>query len=155
VIAVLGDTHLPRGSRRLPGGCTDLLRQADAVVHTGDFTSLACLEELEGFAPVYAVHGNMDDPALRERLPARLVVELEGVRIAIVHDGGVKSGREARLRSWFPDCGLIAFGHSHMPDISTYDCCWIVNPGSPTERRRAPAHTMIVVEKGRPRLVRL
>jgi putative phosphoesterase len=153
VIALLGDTHLPRGRRRLPERCVEVLREAAAIVHTGDLTSLAVLDELETFAPVHAVHGNVDDPDARMRVPARLVVEQEGLRIGVVHSGGVRAGREARLRGRFPDCDLIAFGHSHLPEIARYDGCWIVNPGSPTDRRRAPAHTIAVVEQGVPRLV--
>jgi putative phosphoesterase len=153
VIAVLGDTHLPRGRRRLPETCIEVLREATAIVHTGDLTALAVLEELEAFAPVHAVHGNVDEPGVRARLPARLVVEVEGLRFGVVHSGGARAGREARLRRWFPDCEVIAFGHSHQPEIRTYDGCWIVNPGSPTDRRRALAHTMVVIEHGTPRLV--
>jgi putative phosphoesterase len=111
------------------------------------------LEELRKFGRVEAVHGNMDEPALRELLPARLVVEHEGLRIGVVHSGGPRAGREARLRAWFPDCDLVAYGHSHQPEVVRHDECWIVNPGSPTERRRAPAHTIAVVEDGEPRLV--
>jgi uncharacterized protein len=153
LLAVLGDTHLPRGARRLPDTCVEIFRGAAAIVHTGDVTSLAVLDELKRFAPVYAVHGNVDEPAVRKRLPARLVVELEGLRIGVVHSGGARAGREARLRKWFPDCDLVAYGHSHQPEIRSFDGCWIVNPGSPTDRRRAPAHTMVVVEDGTPRLV--
>jgi uncharacterized protein len=153
VIALVGDTHLPRGARRLPDACVEILRAADLIAHTGDFTSLAVLEELERYGPVRAVHGNMDEPAVRVRLPARVVVEAEGLRIGVVHSGGPRAGREARLRGWFPDCDLVAYGHSHQPEVVSYDGCWIVNPGSPTERRRAPAHTMAVVENGVPRLV--
>jgi putative phosphoesterase len=155
VIAVLGDTHLPRGRRRLPAKCVEVLREAAAIVHTGDLTSLAVLAELAAFAPVHAVHGNVDEASVRARLPARLVVEVEGVRFGVVHSGGARAGREARLRRWFPDCEVIAFGHSHMPEIRTHDGCWIVNPGSPTDRRRAPSHTMVVIERGTPRLVEL
>jgi putative phosphoesterase len=153
VIAVLGDTHLPRGTRRLPERCVEILREAAAIVHTGDLTSVAVLDELEAFAPVHAVHGNVDDPDVRARLPARLVVELEGLRIGVVHSGGARAGREIRLRRWFPDCEVIAHGHSHLPEIRSYDGCWIVNPGSPTDRRRAPTRTIAVLEKGTPRLV--
>jgi putative phosphoesterase len=153
VIAIFGDTHLPRGIRRLPDACVEILRAADLVVHTGDLTALAVLEELERSGPVRAVHGNMDDAAVRELLPARLVVESEGLRIGVVHSGGPRAGREARLRGWFPDCDLVAYGHSHQPEVVRFDDCWIVNPGSPTERRRAPAHTMAVVENGVPSLV--
>jgi uncharacterized protein len=130
-----------------------ILREAAAIVHTGDLTSRTVLEMLEDIAPVYAVQGNVDEPEVRALLPERLVAEIEGLRIGVVHDGGRRSRREARLRGWFPDCDVIAYGHSHMPEIQSYDGCWIVNPGSPTERRRAPAHTIAVVEHRTPRLV--
>jgi putative phosphoesterase len=153
-IALLGDTHLPRGARRLPDACVEILRDADLILHTGDFTTLSVLEELRELGPVEGVHGNMDEAALRALLPARLVVH-EGLRIGVVHSDGPRAGREARLRAWFPDCDLVAYGHSHQPEIVRHDECWIVNPGSPTERRRAPAHTIAVVEDGVPRLVEL
>ena len=153
VIAILGDTHLPRGARRLPAACVEILRAAELIVHTGDFTARSVLDDLRELGRVEAVYGNMDELAVREVLPARLVVESEGLRIGVVHSGGPRAGREARLRGWFPDCDLVAYGHSHQPEIASYDGCWIVNPGSPTERRRAPAHTLAVVECGVPRLV--
>lgn len=153
LVAIVGDTHLPRGKRRLPDACVALLRRAELILHTGDFTSVEVLAELEELAPVQAVHGNGDEPALRERLPARLEFEHAGLRIAVVHDGGPRAGRHERLRRWFPKAGLVAYGHSHQPQVERVDGCWIVNPGSPTDRRRAPAHTMAVVEKGKPRLV--
>jgi putative phosphoesterase len=153
VIAILGDTHLPRGARRLPAACVEILRAAELIVHTGDSTARSVLDEMRELGRVEAVHGNMDEPAVREALPARLVVEGDGLRIGVVHSGGPRARREARLRGWFPDCDLIAYGHSHQPEVVSYDGCWIVNPGSPTERRRAPAHTMAVVESGVPRLV--
>ena len=153
MIALLGDTHLPRGKRRLPDACVEILRAADLIVHTGDHVALSVLEQLRSFGPVAAVHGNMDEDAVRALLPARLVVESEGLRIGVVHSGGARTGRVARLRSWFPECDLVAYGHSHQPEVVSSEACWIVNPGSPTERRRAPTHTIAVVENGVPRLV--
>ena len=100
------------------------------------------LHELEQLAPVGAVHGNADEAELRERLPARLELEHDGLRLGLVHSGGPRAGRHVRLRRWFPEAGLVAYGHSHQPEVERADGCWIVNPGSPTERRRAPAHTM-------------
>lgn len=153
MLALVGDTHLPRGSRRLPDACVELLREASLVLHLGDFTAASVLEELRALAPVEAVQGNMDEWPLRELLPERLVVEAEGLRIGLVHDPGPASGRHARLRRLFPDCGLVAYGHTHMPEATLVDGVWFVNPGSPTERRRAPAHTMAVVRGGVPEIV--
>jgi putative phosphoesterase len=155
VIALLGDTHLPRGARRLPDACIELLSSAELIVHTGDFTAMSVLQELEQLGTVRAVHGNIDEPGLRAQLPARLVVEHAGLRIGLVHSGGARTGRHERLRSWFPDCDLIAYGHSHQPELARSERTWIVNPGSPTERRRAPSYTMAVVEDGTPRLIEL
>jgi uncharacterized protein len=102
---------------------------------------------------VHAVRGNMDEPALRSALPERLVVEAEGLRIGLVHDAGLPPGRAERLVRWFPECDVIAYGHSHLPEIGRSGPTWIVNPGSPTERRRAPAHTMVAIRGGVPELV--
>ena len=121
----------------------------------GDFTSAAVLQDLQALAPVEAVHGNMDEPALKADLPAQRVVKAGGLRIGLVHDVGPAAGRSARLVAAFPGCDLIAYGHSHLPEVVREDRTWIVNPGSPTERRRAPGHTMAVLRSGRPELVRL
>ena len=155
MIAILADTHLPRGTRRLPDGCIRLLEKADFIVHVGDFTSASVLAELEELGPVAAVHGNVDESALREALPARRVVEVEGVRIGLVHDAGARAGRHARLLGWFPECDVVAYGHTHWPEIARQERGWVVNPGSPTERRRSPSHTMAVVRDGEPVLVSL
>jgi putative phosphoesterase len=153
VLALVGDTHLPRGSRRLPDACLALLREASLVVHLGDFTAAPVLEDLRALAPVAAVHGNMDEWPLREALPERLVVEAEGLTIGLVHDPGPAPGRHERLRRLFPDCGLVAYGHTHLPEATLVDGVWFVNPGSPTERRRAPSHTMAVLREGTPEIV--
>jgi putative phosphoesterase len=153
VLALVGDTHLPRGSRRLPDACLALLREASLVLHLGDFTAASVLEDLRALAPVAAVRGNMDEWPLREALPERLVVEAEGLAIGLVHDPGPAPGRHERLRRLFPDCGLVAYGHTHLPEATLVDGVWFVNPGSPTERRRAPSHTMAVLRDGTPEIV--
>jgi putative phosphoesterase len=130
-----------------------ILETAGAVVHTGDFTAASVLADLGRFGPVTAVQGNMDDGELRVSLPVRTTVELEGIRIGLIHDGGPAVGRHERLRELFPGCYVIAYGHSHMPEIWRDGSGWIVNPGSPTERRRAPEHTMIAIRDGEPQLV--
>jgi putative phosphoesterase len=122
-------------------------------VHTGDFTSASVLEDLERFAPVTGVAGNMDDSTLRAALPVSTTVQIEALCIGVVHDGGPAVGRRERLRELFPTCDVIAYGHSHMPELSRDSAGWILNPGSPTERRRAADHTMIAIEAGEPRLV--
>jgi uncharacterized protein len=113
------------------------------------------LETLRELAPVAAVRGNMDDAAVRAALPERAVVEAQGLRFGLVHDPGPAARRHERLRDWFPGCDLVVYGHTHQPEATLDEGVWIVNPGSPTERRRSPAHTMAVIRDGRPQLVRL
>jgi uncharacterized protein len=145
VLAIISDTHLPRGHRALPAACVERLRAADLVLHAGDFAAAAVLEELEALGPpVAAVHGNVDDADLRRRLPAQRVVEAGGARIAVLHDAGPAAGRLARLQRRFPDCDAAVFGHSHIPlhERDPATGFQIFNPGSPTDRRRQPRHTM-------------
>jgi putative phosphoesterase len=143
LVAIVSDTHMPRGARRLPERCVELLGAADLIVHAGDFCTRAVLAEVEGHGPVAAVHGNMDEPALVRALPAQRVVEVAGARIAVVHDAGPARGRLGRLRQAFPDADAAVFGHSHLPLHERGAAgLQIFNPGSPTERRRAPRHTM-------------
>ena len=150
-IALISDTHLPRGTRRLPEACVERLRAADVILHAGDLSTLAVLRELEAYGQVIAVHGNVDDAQVRAALPARTQIDVGGASIALVHDPGPSKGRLARLRRWFPDADAVVFGHSHIPlherEAGGFQ---IFNPGSPTERRRAPHHTMGVacVQRG-------
>ena len=116
------------------------------------------LEELRALGPpVRAVRGNVDEPALRALLPRDLVVEAEGARIGMTHVPGPAAGREERLARRFPGCGGVLYGHTHLPQVERVGGVWILNPGSPTERRRAPAHTMLLLDVAageiRPRLV--
>jgi putative phosphoesterase len=143
-VAIISDTHLPRGGRRLPDACVERLRAADLVLHAGDIATAEVLAGIEALGPpVRAVHGNVDEAALRARLPAALVVEAAGARIAVVHDAGPATGRLRRLRRRFPDADAVVFGHSHIPLHETgADGLQIFNPGSPTDRRRQPRHTM-------------
>ena len=157
-LAIVSDTHLPRGSRRIPAECLERLAASELIVHAGDFSSVAALEELLALGPpVAAVYGNVDEAALRERLPAERTVEVEGASIGLVHDAGPARGRLARMRRRFPDAGAVVFGHSHIPLHETEGELQIFNPGSPTERRRAPRHTMglATVEAGRIRFEHL
>jgi putative phosphoesterase len=153
VIAIIADTHLPRGKRRLPEPCLARLRVADLILHAGDISTVCVLDELSTLGPtVLAVHGNVDEPALRERLPAELEVELDGVSVAMTHDAGPAKGRVARLRRRFPRADAVVFGHSHIPlhEADGDGYFQIFNPGSPTDRRRQPQHTMGVarIEQG-------
>ena len=158
-IAVISDTHLPRGARRLPDGCLRELDRADLILHGGDVVAEEVLDDLRAFAPVEAVRGNMDRAELWS-LPERRVVEAGGAAIGMLHDAGPRSGREARLRAAFPGCDAVVYGHTHVPQAALDEGIWILNPGSPTERRRARARALIVLEVSgpgrlRPRLVEL
>jgi uncharacterized protein len=140
IVAVISDTHMPRGERRLP---VERLRGADAILHAGDFSELSVLEELQALGPpVYAVCGNVDSRELILGLPVQRTVQLGEVRIAMIHDAGPSQGRLARLRRRFPDVDAVVFGHSHIPLHEERDGFQIFNPGSPTDRRRQPRHTM-------------
>ena len=123
-----------------------ILRAADLVLHAGDFVSVAFLEELRALGPpVEGVHGNMDEPALKAALPEERVVEVGEVRIGMLHDAGPRARREARLAARFPDCEAVVYGHSHIPQVERFQHLWVLNPGSPTDRRRQPVHTMLVL----------
>jgi hypothetical protein len=151
-IAVISDTHLPRGARRLPEACVARLQAADLILHAGDLMRLSVVRELESYGPTVAVHGNVDDAEVRAMLPASASVEAGGARIGLVHDAGPAKGRLARLRRRFPAADAVVFGHSHIPlHERAPDGFQIFNPGSPTERRRAPEHTMGIatVQDGR------
>ena len=144
-VAIISDTHMPRGARRLPDRCVAELRDADVILHCGDLIRGEVLEQVRGYGPpVHAIRGNVDDGSVP--LPERLEVELEGVRLGLVHDPGPRQHRLERLRAAFPDADAVLFGHTHMPQHEERDGFQIFNPGSPTERRRAPAHTMGVAE---------
>jgi putative phosphoesterase len=135
------------------------LRAADLILHAGDFVSAAFFDELQELGLVQAVYGNMDEPELKEFLPGERVVEAAGTRIGMLHIAGPAVGREARLAARFPDCHAVVYGHTHVPQVERFQHLWVLNPGSPTERRRAPFHSMLElrVEAGRvePELVRL
>jgi putative phosphoesterase len=132
-----------------------VLEQASVALHVGDVTSPAALEGMRALVRVEAVHGNMDEAELKAALPERAVVEEEGLRIGLVHDPGPTAGRHDRLVEWFPGCDVVAYGHTHVPEVARHGDVWVVNPGSPTERRRAPGHYLAVLVDGEPHLIAL
>lgn len=119
---------------------------ADLVLHAGDFVSAALLVELRRYGCVEAVFGNQDDSELRAVLPTRQVVRAGEARIGLVHDAGPRRGREERLLAAFPSCHAIVYGHTHMPQIERRSGVWILNPGSPTERRRSPTRSFLTLD---------
>jgi uncharacterized protein len=146
-LAVISDTHLPRGARQIPRACLEAMRASDLILHAGDFTYPEVLRELEQLGPpVAAVHGNVDTEELRRQLPEARLVEAQGAKVAIVHDAGPARGRLERMRARFPDADAVVFGHSHIPLHEEHNGFQIFNPGSPTDRRRQPKHTMGIAE---------
>lgn len=153
---VLSDTHLRSGGkRRLPDGAYRALDDAEVILHAGDIVTADLLHELSGFAPTHAVLGNNDvDPSLAYLPETRLEI-IGGVRVAMVHDSGPRSGREARMRRRFPEADVVVFGHSHIPwNGPGLDGQLLFNPGSPTERRAQPRHTLGVLDLDAGRVVR-
>ncbi|MFC9324906.1 metallophosphoesterase family protein [Kitasatospora sp. NPDC057015] len=147
-ILLTSDTHVPARARRLPEPLLTAIGAADAVVHAGDWVDVATLDLLEARARrLVAVYGNNDGPDLRERLPLVATVEFGGVRFAVVHETGPSAGRERRCAELFPEVDVLVFGHSHIPwDTTAPGGLRLLNPGSPTDRRRQPFHTYMTVE---------
>ena len=146
LISVLSDTHLT-GAKQLPAVVVRAIARGDMTIHAGDISTRDALAEIEAIGPpVHAVQGNVDDPSLCRTLPAELHLEIESVHLVVLHDAGGAAGRLSRLRRRFPDADAVIFGHSHMPLHETDDGFQIFNPGSPTQRRRAPRHSMGVAE---------
>ena len=145
---VIADTHIPRRASTLPEGLIPYLERADIVVRAGDLMAPALLGELAEYASVKAVRGNLDPPSLD--LPETLEFDFGGIRTGMLHDSGRKQGRRNRLRRRFPDARVVVFGHSHIPLLEDEDGLMLLNPGSPTDRRRQPRHTFALLraEKG-------
>jgi len=146
-LLLISDTHVPGRARRLPDAVLRAAHAADLIVHAGDWVAASVLRELETHGEVLGVYGNNDGDDLRALLPEVARREVEGVRIAVVHETGQKLRREVRMDAAYPDADLLIFGHSHIPwDSVTPGGMRLLNPGSPTDRRRQPHHTMMTVE---------
>jgi putative phosphoesterase len=145
-VVALADTHAPRRWKSCPPPVAEQLRGADLILHAGDVCTAAVLDELSDYAPVLAVLGNNDGPDVVEwGAPETLQADLDGLQVAMLHDSGAAPGRLRRLRHRFPDAGLVVFGHSHIPLDESGDGLRILNPGSPTDRRRQPRGTLAVL----------
>lgn len=144
-LLLLADTHLPTRAKDLPEPVWRAVAAADVVLHAGDWVDVALLDELERRAGrLVGCYGNNDGPALRARLPEVARVEVEGVRLAVVHETGPATGRERRCEDRFPGTDVLVFGHSHIPwDTTTPGGLRLLNPGSPTDRRRQPHCTYL------------
>lgn len=147
-LLIISDTHLPKRARDLPAPVWAEVDRADVVVHAGDWVEPALLDELvDRSRHVVGVHGNNDGSELCERLPEVAHVRLGGLRWAVVHETGAKQGREKRCDRWFPNTDVLVFGHSHIPwDTTTPAGMRLLNPGSPTDRRRQPHFTYMTAE---------
>jgi putative phosphoesterase len=139
-LLLISDTHLPGRARVLPEQVWREVGAADVVVHAGDWVDVTLLDELEKRSKrLIGVYGNNDGPPLRARLPEIARAELDGLRLAVIHETGAKQGREQRCDVRFPDTDVLVFGHSHIPwDTTTPAGLRLLNPGSPTDRRRQP-----------------
>lgn len=146
-IVALSDTHAPRRWRSCPPRVAEHLRDAGLILHAGDVCTASVLDELAAYAPVRAVLGNNDGPDVASwGAPETAEFDLDGLRVAMIHDSGPSAGRLGRMRRRFPDAGLVVFGHSHIPLDASDDGLRIFNPGSPTDRRRQPHGTIGLLE---------
>lgn len=142
-VAIVSDTHMPKGRRELPEECVRICGESDLIIHAGDLMEAPILELFRSLGPpVVAVHGNVDSAELRNWLPEMSTVQVESARIGLIHDSGPKKGRLDRMRTLFPDHQAAVFGHTHLPLHEEADGFQIFNPGSPTERRRSPSKSM-------------
>jgi putative phosphoesterase len=150
-LVIVGDTHLPRFGRALPAPLVEALGEADRILHAGDHTQPFVFDLLEAIAPTVSVAGNNDDPELHRRLGTSKVVRVEAVRIGVTH-GHLGPGRTTPERAFRafaslePPPDAIAFGHSHQPMVERRDGIWMLNPGSPTDRRRQASFSFLLVE---------
>jgi putative phosphoesterase len=140
---VIADTHIPSRAKALPEALIPRLELADLILHAGDLMDAALLAELETYAPVRAVRGNLDPPG--EGLRETLEFEFGGARIAMIHDSGPRRGRRNRMRRRFPEARVVVFGHSHIPWQEDEDGLLLLNPGSPTDKRRQPERTFALL----------
>ena len=138
-IAVLADTHIPKKARGLPPKALEIIQKSDLLIHAGDILTAEFLDYLRQLLPVHAVLGN-NDAAID--LPERLEIELEGVKVAVIHDSGAVKGRARRMKKLFPEADAVVFGHSHSPMNFLDEGILLFNPGSATDKRRQSKHTM-------------
>ncbi|HEX5848651.1 MAG TPA: metallophosphoesterase family protein [Rubrobacter sp.] len=141
--AIIADTHMPRRARTLPGGMIPHLERADLILHAGDLMDPTLLGELSTYAPTRAVRGNLDLP--EDGLPETLELEFGGAKVAMIHDSGPRRGRRARMGRRFPEARVVVFGHSHIPWLEDENGLLLLNPGSPTDKRRQPDHTFALL----------
>jgi putative phosphoesterase len=153
-VLVLSDTHAPRRWKSCPPAVAERLRDADVILHAGDVCVASVLDELVAYAPVHVVLGNNDQPDVAAwGAPETLELDLDGLRVAMIHDAGAAPGRFRRMARRFPDADLVVYGHSHIPLDETGEGVHLFNPGSPTDRRRQPRGTIGVLDIDEGRVV--
>ncbi len=146
IIGIVSDTHIPKVCGKLPPEVLNYLQGVDKIIHAGDLVSLSVLEELEQVAPVVAVCGNMDFPEVREKLPQKDVLNLEGVRIGVTHGSGPPWGIEKRVLRLFRNVEVVVFGHTHRALVERIGGVLLLNPGSPNDTRFHPSKSLIRLE---------
>lgn len=149
LVGIISDTHIPVSASHLPERTFEIFRGVDLILHAGDLVDLVVLEELREIAPVEAVFGNMDPPAVRSALPSRKIVEIEGHRLGLIHGSGNPAGLPNRLLREFSGVSAVIFGHSHRASQDIVEGTLLFNPGSPTDRRFATANSLGRLEIGK------
>jgi putative phosphoesterase len=138
-LLLLADTHVPRRAKVLPAVVLEEIDRADVVIHAGDWVDVSTVDEIASRSRLIGCYGNNDGPAVRARLPEVARAELDGVRLAVVHETGPATGRDERMAKLYADADVLVFGHSHIPwDATASTGLRLLNPGSPTDRRRQP-----------------
>lgn len=147
-LTILSDTHVPTRAKDLPAAVWQAIDSADVVIHAGDWMALSLFDAIQARAArLVGVYGNNDGPTIRSRLPEVARANLGGVRVVVVHETGARTGRELRAEIAYPETDLLIFGHSHIPwDSTTPHGLRLLNPGSPTDRRKEPACTYLTAE---------
>lgn len=144
-IGILSDTHIPTVGESIPASLLKAFENVDLIIHAGDLVRLEVLDALNSLAPVKAVYGNMDQPEVKQELPDKLRISIEGIKIGVIHGWGAPNGLSKRIRLSFPDCNCIIFGHSHSPMYQWSEDVLFLNPGSPTDKRFSPTNSFALL----------
>lgn len=147
-VIVLSDTHIPKRAKELPSELIRELKQADMIIHAGDWQTIEVLDMLKPYGPIEGVHGNVDSELIKQQFPEKKLLEIGGFKIGIVHGHGQKQTTEKRALAAFAEESLdmLIFGHSHIPVKKQIDEMWVFNPGSPTDKRRQPFFSFGILE---------
>jgi uncharacterized protein len=145
-VGVLSDTHIPSRAPTIPSRVAEVFEGVDLILHAGDVSVRAALDDLAALAPVHAVAGNIDEASLQAALPVQLRLDIGGVTVGMVHDSGPSKGRRERMRRRFPGARVVVYGHSHMPVVEDRDGLMLLNPGSACDPRQAKVPTVAILE---------